>query len=116
MPLATELLSKRIYLRVNSMIPLRNFGKTEVKISALGLGGHHLGAAKDEATAVEIVSRAMDGGINFYDCCWEYNRGKSEDWLGKGLRGKRDRGCHEAPYLASLLTFPGYIPSSNRRN
>src|SRR6201996_5782579 len=73
------------------MIPLRNFGKTDVKISALGLGGHHLGAAKDEATAVEIVHRALDGGITFYDCCWEYNRGKSEDWLGKGLRGKRDR-------------------------
>ena len=73
------------------MIPLRNFGKTDVKISALGLGGHHLGAAKDEATAVELVHRALDGGITFYDCCWEYNRGKSEDWLGKGLRGQRDR-------------------------
>ena len=73
------------------MIPLRSFGKTDVKISALGLGGHHLGAAKDEATAVEIVHRAMDGGITFYDNCWEYNRGKSEDWLGKGLRGIRDR-------------------------
>src|ERR1700678_2683733 len=81
--------AKRIYL--NAMIPLRNFGKTDIKISALGLGGHHLGAAKDEATAVEIVRRALDGGINFYDCCWEYNRGKSEDWLGKGLKGARDR-------------------------
>ena len=73
------------------MIPLRSFGKTDVKISALGLGGHHLGAAKDEATAVAIVHRAIDGGITFFDNCWEYNRGKSEDWLGKGLRGLRDR-------------------------
>src|SRR6202051_4393371 len=73
------------------MIPLRNFGKTDVRISALGLGGHHLGAAKDEATAVDIVRRAMDGGITFYDCCWEYNRGKSEDWLGEGLKGRRDK-------------------------
>ncbi len=73
------------------MIPLRNFGKNEIKISALGLGGHHLGAARDEATAVEVVQRAIDGGITFYDNCWEYNRGKSEDWLGKGLRGVRDR-------------------------
>ncbi len=75
----------------NSGIPLRSFGKTDVKISALGLGGHHLGGAKDESTAVEIVHRAVDGGITFFDCCWEYNRGKSEDWLGKGLRGRRDR-------------------------
>jgi aryl-alcohol dehydrogenase-like predicted oxidoreductase len=72
-------------------IPLRKFGKTDVKISALGLGGHHLGAAKDESTAVKIVRGAMEGGITFYDCCWEYNRGKSEDWLGKGLRGMRDQ-------------------------
>ena len=68
-------------------IPLKSFGKTGIQISALGLGGHHLGAAKDEQTAVEIVHRAVDGGITFFDCCWEYNRGKSEDWLGKGVQG-----------------------------
>jgi uncharacterized protein len=88
---ATELNFQCIYLPVSTMIPLRNFGKSETKISALGLGGHHLGAAKDEATAVEIVQRAIDGGITFFDNCWEYNRGKSEDWLGKGLSGVRDR-------------------------
>jgi aryl-alcohol dehydrogenase-like predicted oxidoreductase len=72
-------------------IPLKRFGKTDVRISAIGLGGHHLGAAKDEKTAVELVHRSIDGGITFYDCCWEYNRGKSEDWLGKGLKGRRDK-------------------------
>jgi hypothetical protein len=42
---------------------LREFGKTSVKISAPGLGGHHLGAAKD---AIEIAHRALNGGITFY--------------------------------------------------
>jgi hypothetical protein len=37
-------------------IPLREFGKRGVKISAPGLGGHHLGGAKDEKTAIEIVT------------------------------------------------------------
>jgi uncharacterized protein len=74
-----------------SGVPLRAFGKTDVKISALGLGGHHLSAAKDEQTAVSLIHKALDGGITFYDCCWEYNRGKSEDWLGKGLKGIRDK-------------------------
>jgi len=46
-------------------IPLREFGKTGVKISALGLGGHHLGGAKDEKTAIEIVHRALDGASPF---------------------------------------------------
>ena len=72
-------------------IPLKPFGKTGVQISALGMGGHHLGSAKDEQTAVEIIHRAVDGGITFYDCCWEYNEGKSENWLGKGLKGRRDK-------------------------
>jgi len=72
-------------------IPLRDFGKSGVKISALGMGGHHLGEAKDEDTAVEIIHRSVEGGITFFDCCWEYNRGKSEDWLGKGLKGIREK-------------------------
>src|SRR6201996_1849108 len=65
--------------------------KGDDKISALGLGGHHLGDAKDEATAIEICHAAVDGGITFFDNCWEYNRGKSENWMGKGLKGIRDR-------------------------
>ena len=72
-------------------ILMRKFGKTGVEISALGLGGHHVGAAKDESTAIAIVHRALDGGITFYDTCWEYQRGKSEDWVGKGLKGRRDK-------------------------
>jgi aryl-alcohol dehydrogenase-like predicted oxidoreductase len=72
-------------------IPLRNFGSSGAQISALGLGGHHLGDAKDEATAIELVHEAVDGGITFFDNCWEYNRGKSENWMGKGLKGLRDK-------------------------
>jgi uncharacterized protein len=77
-------------MAIEGSIPQKRFGKTDVRLSALGLGGHHLGAALDEKTAVEIVHRACDGGITFFDNCWEYNRGKSEDWLGKGLKGRRD--------------------------
>jgi aryl-alcohol dehydrogenase-like predicted oxidoreductase len=72
-------------------IPLRSIGTGGTQISALGLGGHHLGDAQDEATAIQIVQEAIDGGITFFDNCWEYNRGKSENWMGKGLKGKRDK-------------------------
>jgi len=71
---------------------MRPFGKhTDVQVSALGLGGHHLGSAADEKTAKQIVDAAIDGGITFFDNCWEYHRGKSEGWMGQALRGKRDR-------------------------
>ena len=52
-------------------IPKRKFGKTGVEISALGLGGHHLGDAEDQKTAEQIVSMALDGGVTVFDICWE---------------------------------------------
>jgi aryl-alcohol dehydrogenase-like predicted oxidoreductase len=72
-------------------MPMRKFGRHDVYISALGLGGHHLGDAEDEQTAMRIVHEAVDNGVTFFDNCWEYHRGKSELWLGKGLKGRRDK-------------------------
>jgi len=73
------------------VIPQRTFGNTGAKVSALGMGGHHLGDASDLPTAVRMVHEAIDGGVTFFDNCWEYNRGKSEDWMGSGLKGKRQQ-------------------------
>ena len=71
---------------------MRPFGKhADVKISALGLGGHHIGQATDQRTAINIVHGAIDGGVTFFDNCWEYHRGKSENWMGAALKGKRDK-------------------------
>jgi aryl-alcohol dehydrogenase-like predicted oxidoreductase len=78
-------------MAVQGEIPRRRFGKADVLVSALALGGHHLGAAANEKAAVEIVHRAIDAGVTFFDNCWEYNMGKSEDWLGKGIKGRRDK-------------------------
>ena len=72
-------------------IPLRKFGRSGALVSVLGFGGHHLGDAPDAKTAVEIIHQAVDGGITFYDNCWEYRRGKTEVWMGAGLKGRRDK-------------------------
>jgi uncharacterized protein len=63
-------------------IPVRQFGRSDAKISILGFGGHHLGEAPDENTAVRVIQQVVDGGITFYDNCWEYRRGKTEIWMG----------------------------------
>lgn len=73
------------------MIPTRRFGRHDTTISVLGFGGHHLGQAKDEQTAIRLLHEAVEGGITFFDNCWEYHRGKTEDWMGRGLKGRRDR-------------------------
>ena len=76
----------------NASILMRPFGRrSEVRLSAVGFGGHHLGDAPDQQTAVKLVRKAVDYGINFFDNCWEYHRGKTEEWMGRGLEGLRDR-------------------------
>ena len=72
-------------------VPRRPFGKTGEQISILGVGGYHLGATKNQDEASELVARAIDAGINFFDNAWEYKEGLSEERLGAALRGKRDQ-------------------------
>jgi uncharacterized protein len=74
-------------LPVTGTIPQRALGKTGAQISILGLGGFHIGQARDEKEAARIVHEAIDAGVNFFDNAWEYNNGRSEDWLGKALAG-----------------------------
>jgi aryl-alcohol dehydrogenase-like predicted oxidoreductase len=72
-------------------IPQRPLGRTGVKVSALGLGGHHLGDFKTVDEAIRLVHEAVDAGITFYDNCWEYWNGRAEDWLGRGLKGRLNK-------------------------
>jgi aryl-alcohol dehydrogenase-like predicted oxidoreductase len=72
-------------------VPHRPMGKTGLDVSIIGLGGFHLGSAKDQSTANDIVARALDAGINFFDNAWDYHDGLSETRLGEALAGKRDR-------------------------
>jgi predicted aldo/keto reductase-like oxidoreductase len=74
-------------------VPYRTLGRTGEKVSAIGLGGHHIGKRElAEAESIRIVRTALDNGINFLDNCWDYNAGQSEIRMGKALRdGYRQR-------------------------
>ncbi len=72
-------------------IPRRPLGRTGAQVSALGLGGYHLGMVKTEREAVRIVHEAIDNGITFMDNAWEYHDGKSEEVMGKALAGRREQ-------------------------
>jgi predicted aldo/keto reductase-like oxidoreductase len=71
----------------------RVLGSTGETVSAIGVGGFHLGSEKvDEQLSIRIVRTAIDRGINFLDNCWDYNEGASEIRMGKALRdGYRDK-------------------------
>jgi len=72
-------------------IPLRPLGRTGERVSILGLGGYHLGTLPTVEDAIRLVHEAIDAGVRFFDNAWEYHDGRSEEWLGRALEGRRDR-------------------------
>ena len=80
----------------------------DIKLSALGLGCMRLPvlnedpAQIDQAQVDDMVSYALEHGINYFDTAWMYHKGNSEIAIGKAL-AKHPR---ESFYLSSK--FPGY--------
>jgi aryl-alcohol dehydrogenase-like predicted oxidoreductase len=72
-------------------IPKRPMGSTGLQVSILGMGGYHLGAARSQDVVNDMVAKALDHGINFFDSAWEYQSGKGEERLGAALKVKRDQ-------------------------
>ncbi len=78
---------------LNSEMLYRTLGSTGERVSAIGLGGWHIGLKHvDEQMGIRIVRTAIERGITFMDNSWDYNDGVSEIRMGKALRdGYRDK-------------------------
>jgi uncharacterized protein len=64
----------------------RELGRTGERVSAIGLGGYHIGKQDDPGESIRLVRSAIDRGITFMDNCWDYNNGISEVRMGQALR------------------------------
>jgi uncharacterized protein len=71
--------------------PTRPMGKTGIQVSILGVGGYHLGTVAGQPEVNNMIAKALDHGINFFDNAWEYYKGMSEERLGTALKGKREK-------------------------
>ncbi len=80
-------------------IPRRRLGRTGETVSAVGIGGYHVGMQRDEQESIRIVHGAIDAGITFLDNCWDYNDGQSEVRMGKALAG----GYRERAFLMTKV-------------
>jgi predicted aldo/keto reductase-like oxidoreductase len=68
-------------------LPYHTLGRTGEKVSAIGMGGAHLGLSKlNDEDVVRLVRSAVDRGVNFMDNSWDYHDGLSETRMGKALR------------------------------
>ena len=87
----------------------RKLGRTGERVSAIGLGGFHLGFVKDSGEAGRLVRSAIERGINFLDNCWDYHDGESERRMGAALRdGYRDQ-------VFLMTKFDGRTKKSTRQ-
>ncbi len=93
----------------------RQFGRTGLKVSALGFGCMRLPLARadakfheddgeiDEPQAAEILRWAIDNGVNYVDTAYPYHQGNSESFLGRALQGGYREKVHLATKLPSWL-------------
>jgi aryl-alcohol dehydrogenase-like predicted oxidoreductase len=73
-------------------MPYRTLGRTGERVSAIGLGGYHIGGPQEASEGIRVVRSAIDRGITFMDNCWDYHDGESERRMGQALRdGYRQR-------------------------
>jgi aryl-alcohol dehydrogenase-like predicted oxidoreductase len=65
----------------------RTLGRTGEQVSAIGMGGYHIGQhGLTEEGSIRLIRSAIDHGITFMDNSWDYNEGQSETRMGKALK------------------------------
>ena len=70
---------------------LRPLGRSGLRVSPVCLGAMMFGDQTDEAASQRIIASARDAGVNFIDTADAYSVGRSEEIVGRAIRGERDR-------------------------
>ncbi|WP_433303162.1 aldo/keto reductase [Actinoplanes sp. CA-030573] len=96
--------------------PLRPFGRTGVKVSALALGTMMFGPRgnPDHDDSIRIIRRALDAGINLVDTADVYSQGESETIVGKALEGRRDDVFLATKFHGQIGDNPNHFGNSRR--
>jgi len=78
-----------------SAIEKRILGKSGIEVTKIGvglwaIGGDEWGEVQDQES-LDMISAALDMGINFFDTADVYGVGHSEELLGRAMKGRRDK-------------------------
>ena len=68
----------------------KNLGRSGLKVSRICLGTNNFGGQVSEEASIAIVNKALDCGINVIDTANVYTAGRSEEIIGKAVKGRRD--------------------------
>jgi aryl-alcohol dehydrogenase-like predicted oxidoreductase len=92
----------------------RQLGKSGLKVSVVGLGCNNFGGRTDEQASVRVIQAAVDCGVTLFDTSDTYGGGKSEEYLGKALKGRRDDVLIATKFGNSMGDGP-YMAGGSRR-
>jgi aryl-alcohol dehydrogenase-like predicted oxidoreductase len=63
----------------------RKLGRSKLEVSRIGFGCMSL----EEGTAADVLAKAVDQGLNFFDTADLYEKGRNEEWVGAALKAQR---------------------------
>ncbi|MBI4304716.1 MAG: aldo/keto reductase [Chloroflexi bacterium] len=69
----------------------RHLGNSGLEVSEIGLGTNNFGGRMDAAQAAAVIDRAIELGINMIDTANIYSKGLSEQYIGRAIKGKREK-------------------------
>jgi aryl-alcohol dehydrogenase-like predicted oxidoreductase len=93
----------------------RNLGRSGLQVSVVGIGCNNFGGRIDADQTAAVVNAALDQGINLFDTADVYgNRGMSEEYLGRALKGKRRDAIVASKFRAQMGEGPHWSGGSRR--
>ena len=84
----------------------RNLGKSGLKVSEIGLGSLEFGGRLNEQESISVINQALELGINFIDTADVYNNGRSEEFVGKAVKGRRSKVIIATKFGISTGEYP----------
>jgi aryl-alcohol dehydrogenase-like predicted oxidoreductase len=76
-------------------------GSTGLRVSELGFGTMSFGGDADEQTSAQLFQRCREAGVTFFDCANVYQKGRSEEILGRLIHD-----CRDEVVISSKAYFP----------
>jgi aryl-alcohol dehydrogenase-like predicted oxidoreductase len=89
----------------------RRLGESGVKVSLLGFGTNNFGSRADYEASERVLHQSLEIGVNHIDSANIYSGGKSEEFIGKALKGKR----HQAFIATKFAGSMGPVAAPNMR-
>ena len=92
----------------------RYLGSSGLEVSAVGLGANNFGGRVDYSRTESVVHAALDVGINLIDTSNSYGNGLSEEFIGRALRGRRDKAVIATKVSSRVAEGPNNAGNSRK--